>query len=43
MIRRRGEGYVLLSKKTGKTIGRHPSKAAALRQERAIQVRKRRG
>lgn len=40
MIRRVGGKYVLYSKKTGKRLGTHPSKAGALRQERAIQIAK---
>lgn len=38
MIRKEGGKVVLRSVKTGKVLGRHPSKAAALRQERAIKV-----
>lgn len=40
MIRRVGGKYVLYSKKTGKRLGTHGSKAGALRQERAIQIAK---
>jgi len=42
MIRRVGKKYVLYSIKTGKRLGTHPSRAAALRQEQAIHVAKRR-
>lgn len=40
MIRKVGKKYVLYSKKTGRRLGTHGSKASALRQERAIQVAK---
>ena len=40
MIRKEGGKYVLRAKSTGKVLGRHPTRAAAERQERAIQVRK---
>lgn len=42
MIRKVGNKYVLYSKKTGKRLGTHGSKASALRQERAIQIAKHR-
>ena len=37
MIRKVGTKFVLYSKKTGKRLGTHSSKASAMRQERAIQ------
>ena len=39
IIEQRGKGYVLLSHK-GKVLGSHPSREAALRQERAVQANK---
>lgn len=42
MIKKQGGYYVLKSKSTGKVLGRHPTKAAAARQERAIQASKHR-
>lgn len=42
MIRKVGNKYVLYSRKTGKRLGTHPSKAAAMRQERAIEASKHR-
>jgi hypothetical protein len=41
MIRKEGGKYVLRAKSTGKVLGRHATRAAAERQERAIQARKR--
>jgi len=44
MIRKIKKGeYSLDSKKTGKSLGKHPSKAAAARQEAAINISKKRG
>lgn len=43
MIVKRGNKYVLVSRSTGKTLGRHASRADAQRQERAIQASKHRG
>ncbi len=40
MIRKVGSQYVLFSKKTGKRLGSHKTRASALRQERAIQIAK---
>ena len=40
MIQKRHGKYVLKSKTTGKVLGRHPSKAKAEKQERAIQAAK---
>jgi hypothetical protein len=40
MIRKRGKKHVLISKRTGRVLGRHTSRAAAERQERAIQISK---
>lgn len=39
MIRKRGKKYVLYSHE-GKTLGEHPTRAAAAKQERAIQISK---
>ena len=38
VVRKKGSGFVLKSKKTGKTLGKHKSKAGAQRQERAIRA-----
>ena len=43
MIRKVGKKFVLYSKKTGKRLGTHSTKAGALRQERAIEASKARG
>lgn len=40
MIQKRGNKWVLLSKRTGRVLGTHPSRAAAMRQERAITISK---
>ncbi len=40
VIKKSGSGYKLKSKKTGKTLGTHSSRAGAMRQERAIQASK---
>ena len=40
MIQKRGGKYVLISKSTGKVLGRHPKRADAIAQERAIQIAK---
>lgn len=40
MIRKVGGKYALYSKKTGKRLGTHATKAGAKRQERAIQASK---
>lgn len=42
MIRKKGKKYLLISKSTGKVLGRHSSRASAERQERAIQAAKHR-
>ena len=42
-IKKSGTGYTLVSKSTGKVLGRHPTRAAAVRQERAIQIAKKKG
>ena len=39
-IRKQGSDYVLKSKSTGKTLGKHATKAGAERQERAINISK---
>lgn len=39
-IAKRGKKWVLKSKRSGRTLGRHPSKAAAKRQEAAINISK---
>lgn len=39
-IRKVGGKYVLYSKKTGKRLGTHATRAGALKQERAIQIAK---
>lgn len=39
-IRKKGSKYQLVSKSTHKVLGTHPTKAAAQRQERAIQAAK---
>jgi len=38
MLMNRGNKVLLKSKKTGRTLGTHDSRAAALRQERAIKA-----
>ena len=38
MIKKQGGSYVLKSKSTGKTLGRHGSRVGALKQERAIKA-----
>lgn len=40
MIRKTKSGYNLISKTTGKVLGRHKTKKAAMRQERAIYANK---
>ena len=40
MIKKQGNKYVLVSKHTGKVLGRHSSRADALAQERAVQISK---
>lgn len=40
MIKKVGTKWVLYDSKGKRVLGRHPTKAAALRQERAIQVHK---
>ncbi len=40
MIRKEGSSYVLRSKKTGKVLGKHPTKEAAIKQEVAIEISK---
>ncbi len=39
-IVKRGKKYVLLSKTTGRVLGTHPSRADAMKQEKAIQISK---
>ena len=43
IIVKRGRRFVLLSRKTRKVLGRHATKAAAERQERAVQAAKHAG
>lgn len=38
MIRKRGNKFVLLDSKGKKTLGTHPSRKAALKQEAAIKI-----
>jgi hypothetical protein len=40
VVVKRGEKYVLVSRSTGKTLGRHNSRESALKQEKAIQISK---
>jgi dolichyl-phosphate-mannose--protein O-mannosyl transferase len=40
VVVKKGKKYVLLSKKTGRVLGTHPSRANALKQEKAIQISK---
>mgnify|MGYP001590487423 CR=1 FL=1 len=40
VIRKRGTSYQLVAKTTGKVLGTHVTKAAANRQERAVQASK---
>lgn len=40
MIRKRGKKWVLVSKTSGRVLGTHPSKAAAERQEAAVNISK---
>jgi len=40
MIQKRGKKWVLVSKKTKKVLGTHPSKIAAEKQEAAINISK---
>lgn len=40
MITKEGSKWVLRSKRTGRVLGKHPSRAAALRQESAINISK---
>ncbi len=40
MIKKKGKFWLLLSRTTGRVLGTHPTKKAALRQERAIQISK---
>jgi hypothetical protein len=40
MIRKEGSKWVLRSKSTGKVLGRHPTRAAAVKQEQAIEIHK---
>jgi hypothetical protein len=42
VIRKRGKGWVLLTKNGKKVLGRHRTKAAAERQERAVKAAKKR-
>ena len=42
MIKKEGKKYVLRSRKTGKVLGRHDTRAEAERQERAVQASKHR-
>lgn len=40
MIEKRGKKWVLLSRKTGRVMGTHPTKAGAERQEAAVNLSK---
>jgi hypothetical protein len=40
VIKKAGSKFKLISKSTGKTLGMHSSRAAAVKQERAIQASK---
>lgn len=40
MITKEGNQYVLRSKKTGRVLGKHPTRAAAMKQETAINISK---
>ena len=40
MIKKRGKKWVLLSKKSGRVLGTHPTKAGADRQEAAVNISK---
>jgi len=40
MIEKRGKKWVLLSRKTGRVMGTHPTKAGAERQEAAVNISK---
>jgi len=40
MIKKQGNKYILVSKSTGKVLGRHSSRIDALKQEKAIQISK---
>ena len=40
MIKKRGKKWVLVSKKSGKVLGTHPTKTAAEKQEAAINISK---
>jgi len=40
MIKKIGKKFILVSKSTGKVLGRHSSRAAAMRQEAAINISK---
>jgi hypothetical protein len=40
MIKKKGSKYVLKSKDGNKTLGTHPTKKAALKQEQAINISK---
>lgn len=40
MITKEGNKWVLRSRKTGKVLGRHPSRADAMKQESAINISK---
>ena len=40
MISKEGNKYILRSKKTGKVLGKHISRAAAMKQEAAIEISK---
>ena len=42
MIKKEGNKFVLRAKGTGRKLGSHSTRAAAQRQERAIQARKKR-
>lgn len=39
-IKKEGSQYVLRSKKTGKVLGKHKTKAEAIKQEQAIEIAK---
>lgn len=40
VIQKSGSGYVLKSKKTGKVLGKHKTRAGAVRQDQAIHAAK---
>jgi len=40
MIKKRGKKWILLSRKTGRVMGTHPTKAGAESQEAAVNISK---